>query len=229
MCEAKHLREKIAAFHGKAMSEPHHRYRSWEHCHRFFRSRTPEALVAEKDTASLHLGFYLASWGMYRGSTFLLQHAYTIHARVVESLASPQFGDLWQEEIGSEPSNPHTVTGLLQLITAVKRAYEPFTASDILATKVILGTFGCLPAVDQFFISGFRKSGRSYSYLNRPFVERIIQFCNECGAELRREQSRIEISDGVYYPLMKLADMYFWQSGLDDAAADGGGILDLGE
>jgi hypothetical protein len=41
---------------------------SWEHCYRFFNSRTRNVLLAEKDSAALHLG-YLASWGMYRGSS----------------------------------------------------------------------------------------------------------------------------------------------------------------
>jgi hypothetical protein len=51
---------------------------------------------------------------------------------------------------------------------------------------------------------------------------RIIQFCNECLAELRAEQGRIEAAGGVRYPLMKLADMYFWQIGYDAAGGESG-------
>jgi hypothetical protein len=110
------------------------------------------------------------------------------------------------------------VTTILELVDAVKKAYKPFgLASDILATKVILGTTGSLPAVDRFFIAGFRRSRRSYSKLNRQFVERIIDFCNECAEELRAEQARIQAVGNVRYPLMKLADMYFWQVGYDAA------------
>ena len=54
----------------------------------------------------------------------------------------------------------------------------------------------------------------------RPvFVERIIAFCNENLEALRTEQRRIESAGGVYYPLMKLADMYFWQIGFEAAPA----------
>ena len=215
-CSAKDLREKIAAYHGNATSEPHHRYRSWEHCYRFFRSRNRDALAADRDTAALHLGFYLASWGMIRGSAFLLQKTYTVHVDVVEKLISQQFSGLWEREIGAEPSDEYQVTTVLKLVDAVREAYAPFgKATETLATKVILGTLGCLPAVDRFFVGGFRKSGRPYSELNRLFVERMIQFCNECLPELRAEQARIEAAEGVRYPLMKLADMYFWQIGFD--------------
>jgi hypothetical protein len=218
-CSASDLHHRIGRFYGKLAADPHHRYRSWEHCYRFFRSRTLEALTVDKDTAALQLAFYLASWGMYRGSAFLLQRAYTVHLGVVETLAAPHLSDLWKKETGSEPADERLVTVILELFQAVKAAYKPFgLASDILATKVILGTVGCLPAVDRFFIDGFRKSQRKYSSpLNRAFIERIIQFCIECGPELRIEQARIEAAGGMHYPLMKLADMYFWQIGYDAA------------
>jgi hypothetical protein len=116
MCSTKDLHAKIAAYHDNAISDPHHRYRSWEHCYRFFRSRTREALAADKDTAALHLGFYLASWGMIRGSAFLLQKTYTIHVRVVEKLISQQFSELWEREIGTELSDEHLAIAILQLV-----------------------------------------------------------------------------------------------------------------
>ncbi len=36
------------------------------------------------DMLALHLGFYLASWGMYRGSSFLLQKDYKVHVPIVK-------------------------------------------------------------------------------------------------------------------------------------------------
>jgi hypothetical protein len=36
-------------------------------------------------------------------------------------------------------------------------------------------------------------------------------------SKLRAEQDRIEAASGMRYPLMKLADMYFWQTGYDAA------------
>jgi len=138
MCSAKDLHQKVTAFYGRAAADPHHRYRSWEHCYRFFRSRTREGVVTEKDAAALQLGFHLASWGMYRGSSFLLQHAYTVHAGVVERLASPEFSPLWEKEVGSEVSDLRLVRLMLAAAASVKEAYAPFgAATDTLATKVI--------------------------------------------------------------------------------------------
>lgn len=221
------LHEKIDAYyHG--MSGAHHRYRSWEHCYRYFHRSTPEAIGADRDHAALQLGFYLASWGMYRGSSFLLQHAYTIHLGVIDQLMAPRFSVLWGQEFGAGDDDLNLVPIILETIDAVREAYRPFApsaesrqASDTLVTKIILGTFGCLPACDRFFIEGFKSAKFRYSYLNAKFLERILAFCRDNLRELRGEQENIERIGGMRYPLMKLVDMYFWQIGFE---LDGGRI-----
>ena len=62
-------------FYDDACATENGRSRSWEHCYRVFRdARTDPS--PDYDYLSLHLAFYLASWGMYRGSSFLLQKDY---------------------------------------------------------------------------------------------------------------------------------------------------------
>src|SRR5262249_48609213 len=148
------------------------------------------------------------------------QHDYLIHESVIERLASAEFDELWRREIGAAPSDQELVKLILAAVDVIKEAYQPYgDATDTLATKVLLGTLACLPACDRYFIDGFKQSGRQYSYLNSRFVERIIEFCAANGAELHKQQSIIREKGGMHYPLMKLADMYFWETGF---AASGG-------
>lgn len=212
--------EKIQRYHHGIESDEHHRYRSWEHCYAFFR-RTPAAsLMSQRETAALQLGFYLASWGMYRGSSFLLQHAYTVHLGVVDCLARPEFSPLWKTEFGSTPADAELVPLVLSAVDAIRQAYSHFgQATDTLVTKVILGTLGCLPACDRYFISGFKHVGLRYSYLNASFVKRVLQFCLDYSEPLRQEQRRIARATQAHYPLMKLIDMYFWQIGYENDIA----------
>lgn len=66
------------------------RYRSWEHCYsHFIKARGSQEI--DYDYLSLQLAFYLASWGMYRGSSFLLQKDYKVHIPVVEELLSEKY------------------------------------------------------------------------------------------------------------------------------------------
>src|ERR1700722_8790341 len=141
--------KSIAAYFGKLSGEANHRYRSWEHCFRFFRTPHNEIRL-QLDVAALQLGFYLASWGMYRVSSFLLQCDYTVHKPTVEALISERFSALWELEIGADPSDEKYVGLILQAVDAVRSSYRPFgIASDTLVTKVLLGTLACLPACDR--------------------------------------------------------------------------------
>src|SRR6266478_3447543 len=102
------------------MTGVHNRYRSWEHCYRYFHRSTPEAIALDRDHAALQLGFYLASWGMYRGSGFLLQHAYTVHLGVIDQLLAPRFAILWGQEIGANDRDSKFVPIILEAIAAVR-------------------------------------------------------------------------------------------------------------
>ncbi len=204
------------------MAHEHHRYRSWEHCYKYFQGNTLEAIAAERDHAALHLGFYLASWGMYRGSSFLLQHAHTVHLGVIDLFVAPEFGALRKRELGAHDDDSKLVPLVILAAAAIREAYRPFApksesrqASDTLVTKVVLGTFGCLPACDRYFIEGWRNAELSYSYLNSRFIERVLGFCRDHRAEFQHEQARIERDSGIRYPLMKLVDMYFWEIGYE--------------
>ena len=225
------IHENVQAYYGGITGE-HHRYRSWEHCYQYFHRSTPEAIAVDRDHAAIQLGFYLASWGMYRGSGFLLQHAYTVHLGVIDQLVAPRFSVLWKQEFGSSDDDSKLVPIILEAITAVREAYRPFApkaeyrqASDTLITKIILGTFGCLPACDRYFINGFKSNGFRYSYLNSNFIERVLHFCKDNLRELRQEQTWIEGASGVRYPLMKIVDMHFWQTGFE---LDEGGKAPIG-
>jgi hypothetical protein len=187
------------------------RFRSWEHCYGFFRKCTPVGLATQRDNGALQLGFYLASWGMYRASGFLLGYDYTAHLAVIDCLGATQFLPLWETEFGAVGEDRDLV---LEASEAVRKAYEPLgEATDTLVTKVILGTFGCLPACDRFFVKGFKRKGFKFSRLNAAFVDRVLEFCHDHLGELLEEQARIKVDSGKHYPLMKLIDMYFWQVG----------------
>jgi len=215
------IHRAIAAYYREGSGE-HHRYRSWEHCYAYFRAARRRGIAQERDAAALQLAFYLASWGMYRGSSFLLQHAYTVHRGAVDVIAEARYGRLWQADVGAHPSDTELIPMIQELSEGIRRSYAAFVPTsvtgqptDTLVTKVLLGTFGCLPACDRYFVDGFKGAGFSYSCLNRKFIERVLGFCRDHEHQLRTEQASIMRRDGVHYPFMKLVDMCFWQLGFE--------------
>ncbi len=81
------IKSRILSYYGHLESDQSHRYKSWEHCFKYFGKKK-----ADKRVACLHLSFYLASWGMYRGSSFLLWKDCFVHHEVVKHimLAAPE-------------------------------------------------------------------------------------------------------------------------------------------
>jgi hypothetical protein len=108
--------------------------------------------------------------------------------------------------------------------------YHPFAkelkknVTNTLLTKVILGTMGCFPALDEYFKAGYEERFKSKvpakkvpAKLDATFIEGILQFCRENVEEFQREQAWIESKYRMRCPLMKLVDAYFHQIGLEIA------------
>lgn len=79
----------VEAFAGGPLGGGVHgaRSQSYDHCFNYFADNADPTADMEKSCAVL--GFYLASWGMYRGSSYLLKYTNSTALRpVVEYVAS---------------------------------------------------------------------------------------------------------------------------------------------
>ena len=110
------IHQNIQAYYRDLAADDHHRYRSWEHCYTYFRTTRKEGLAAHGDAAALQLAFYLASWGMYRGRSFLLQHAYTVHNGVIDLIADTRFTALWDADFGARETDDRFLGTVRDLI-----------------------------------------------------------------------------------------------------------------
>lgn len=127
---------------------------------------------------------------------------------------------LRKDEFGTDAEDANLVPLVRDAAVAIREAYQPYAlefksppASDTLVTKVLLGTLGCFPACDRYFISGFRRHGFEFSELNSELITTVVRFCGENAGELRRARDDVKGEVGVRYPLMKIVDMCFWKTG----------------
>jgi hypothetical protein len=201
----------------KYLSErrPTDRYASFDYCFNYFQSHREQGHIAALadgpglQLSCLHLGFYLASWGMYRGSSALLQRSLKHLVPVVEVLVDSSEG-VWTAD-ANDYSDP-VCSELLQLAGRLRRSL-PEGATDTLVTKILLGVFGCVPAFDQYVIKG---SGlRTF---NRDSLQRLAQFY-EANREII-DCHRIPTLDfdtgeetGRLYTRAKVIDMIFFVEG----------------
>jgi hypothetical protein len=214
----------ILRFHEQLSGDQYHRYRSWGHCYRHFRRRDQLRAKHDLEESAIQLGFYLASWGMYRGSGFLLWKDFRIHLKVVQELMRPEHDLLLGFNPASNSDNGQVVGQILSLSDCIREAYCSQITSvnghrckirvtDTLVTKILLGTLACLPAYDEYVIKGMRAEGLSCATLKERNLNTLFEWYTEREDEFHSVQRRI-LENKLSYPSMKLVDMYFWQLGL---------------
>ena len=237
------IQDKIARFYSQIENyeegAPNTRYKSWEWCHKAFLEHRKDRSDKNIEFLSLHLAFYLASWGMYRGSSYLLQRDYKAHKEAVRAILQQQYESLWNFEPTEQNINEadnrlfDPSTGVYWRVKESYCDYEgdqDDEASDTLTTKILMGTFGCIPAFDRFLKRGIghycKANGSSIHDL------RLTQSIEKQGKKEPTDsfkalaflaldkKEEFQVSSGFMYPPMKCVDMYLWEIGYELDLAD---------
>lgn len=215
-------------FYDDARANENGRSRSWEHCYRVFRdARTNPS--PDYDYLSLHLAFYLASWGMYRGSSFLLQKDYKVLLPIVEEILKSEYDCLFgvacvglrdsEVQDSLEKLYKYIAKHLQPIRNEVAGREVPSSVSPVLITKILMGTLGCVPAYDRFFQDGvatYKVTTQEYSLESVRKLADFYEAHNDRLEEARRGMR----TDDLIYPQMKVLDMGFWQVGFERDAGD---------
>ena len=216
-------------FYDDARATENGRSRSWEHCYRVFRdARTDPS--PDCDYLSLHLAFYLASWGMYRGSSFLLQKDYKVLSPIVEEILKPEyerlFGlactDVRNSDVWEQLTNVYDYIAeyyFRPIRDEVAGRKVASNVSPVLVTKILMGTLGCVPAYDRFFGIGAKYLGLEKNTYQKDSLLELADFYEADNDRLEEARRGMRTED-LTYPQMKLLDMGFWQIGFERDAGD---------
>lgn len=196
-----------------------HRYKSWDNCFQAF------SVSKQTEIQVLELAFYLASWGMYRGSGGLLQKNHLIHKIAVDIVFSKtnqklkcnQTTEVKRENINAIIEVKNELAKHYSSIIFKKGADKPkaISATDTLLSKIMLGTLGCVPAYDRYFIDGLKEMKMEHTGFNEASLNELFNFLDKNKKEIDQAQKLIKTKTKRHYPLMKILDMYFWQVGYD--------------
>jgi hypothetical protein len=192
------------------------RYLSWEHCYTAF-ADCKELTDDKVDFLCLHLAFYLASWGMYRGSSFLLWKDYLVHRDAVKELYHTEYKPLWGISC-KDLLTEDNVDLIIKLSDKLKTIYidkrkdidDYDGVSDILITKILMGTLGCVPAYDRFFVDTLRTYKIAAGSYNKRSLIDLALYYSDNREKLEDFKKRLFVQRCIKYPEMKILDMAFW-------------------
>jgi len=198
---------------------PDDRYASFDYCFNYFQSFRDEDRVKDitapenLELSCLHLGFYLASWGMFRSSVVRGRSVHQFKP-VVELIANTQ-PDVW--DIDAHVYSDKARATLMSTASEIKKSlrFPPGKRpTATLATKIMLGVYGNVPAFDrrvraglrthglvgQFGHGALREIGRYYQQ-NADLIEekRLLTLDFKTGQHTGRRYTRAKIIDMIFY------------------------------
>lgn len=203
----------------KNQSNPDDRYTSFDYCYNYFRTTNDVSQDLEK--SCLVLGFYLASWGMFRGSSFLLQKSIKHFEPTIKYIATLD-KSVW--EIDTDNYCENNIHTIIKTYNAIKFCLINKDNSDLtLITKILLGVFGFIPAFDNYFCNSFRTISdgqcgfRKVNVKSLSFIKTFYESNKSTIDRLSSETFTTDFITGqkttINYPKAKIIDMYGFTSG----------------
>ena len=209
-------------FYDDLKDDKNDRYRSWEHCYLdFINARINKN--PDVDHLALQLAFYLASWGMYRGSSFLLQKDYKIHIPVVKEILKKEYDSLAgidckdYQKVDNQKKLKKINEYLNNYYSEVRETVNKDISkgiSDTLITKILMGVLGCVPAYDRYFTAGIKANKVASGIYNINSILDLSNFYIQNEKALEKARTKMKLGK-IKYPQMKVLDMGFFQLGME--------------
>lgn len=198
---------------------------SFDYCFNYFRTfheqgNLPALLTpAHKQEACLHLAAYLASWGMYRGKSMLLQRSARQYEPLLKVIVNAD-SRVWTLDMNNYTGENFDLLAQLekQVCEALKGKDER-TPTITLTTKVMLGVFGNILAIDTFVYNGLNAvQGIRADTLDEKTRQALVNFYEAHKAVFDTYTVRtVDFDSGQpthrVYPKAKLVDMALFMHG----------------
>jgi hypothetical protein len=199
----------------RTISFEDHRYSSFDYCYNYFRGNNGEIILNDMEKSCAVLGFYLASWGMMRGSSFLLQKSYKHFEELIKYISKLE-RTIWEIQPSEYVEKYEVINNLYKDICEI--VIEDNNRAIVLITKIMLGVFGIVPAFDEYFCKCFKKVNpqlSKFTSFNKNSLEVVQNFYEENQTEINNLSNQIFTKDFIdstqnrfNYTKAKIIDMY---------------------
>ena len=202
-----------------------HRYNSFDFCYAHFRESKSDPAKRNIEKSCQVLWSYLASWGMLRGSSFLLQKNPAYLKELVEWIYD-QPESTWNLDVQDYKEKQNEISALYEGVKEKILKGEEHQHLT-LVTKILLGVFAVVPAYDRFFTETFKEVSKEidgycgFTCFDERSLNVIYKFYFENRTEIDKLSNANKVksfdgSDTQYnYSKAKIIDMYGFYVGFD--------------
>lgn len=207
---------KEAVSNYRTISSDDHRYLSFDYCYNYFSTNNGNVILSDMEKSCAILGFYLASWGMLRGRSFLLQKNYNYFVPLIKYIANMERTN-WKIQPSEYVDKFDLIKKMYDNIS--EKVIEDNKRGIVLITKIMLGVFGIVPAFDKYFCKCFKNGISRFTSFNKDSLEVIQNFYLKNQVEIDGLSNRIYTKDFINkqnqfkYPKAKIIDMYGFEVG----------------
>ena len=201
----------------KEQLQPDGRFASFDYCYNYFRQT--DDLIADVEKSCLVLGYFLASWGMMRGGSYLSAKSTFHYKPVIEYLDELKNNNNTIWKIDVDNYSEKNIKLILEVYDQIKeKLIKKGMFHKTVVTKVMLGVFGCIPAFDSNFTKAFCNFANSqvkFNKVDKKSLGFIQQFyaANQSTIDcLSNYFTTIDFArdekTSINYPKAKIIDMY---------------------
>ncbi len=213
-------------------SKPTDSNASFDYCYNYFYSYkdNPEELANEKNLhmSCLQLGFFLASWGMFRSRAPLRKKSVKCYAKLITKI-SQMPKELWAIDVDNYTDE--NIELLWMYGDKIKKVLieAGVNNSDTLVTKIMLGVFANVPAYDKFFREFLGKKkycktfGKKSLHKIKEFYDQHKEKIDCHNQEIRTYRFQDSGKTDVRYTRAKIIDMCGFVAGGGYEKDDGKG------
>lgn len=206
--------------------KPEGRESSYDFCFGYFQTHRHH-LSENMELSCLHLWGYLASWGMLRGSSELLNcYNMKVLSGIIEYLDKLEDND-WELDI-PDYNNEEACKRVVKIYNEISTRLDDhkISATVTLVTKIMMGTLGCVPAIDSYLAKAYREEFKdnmpqgAFRVLNTQTLECFYEFYKDNHEDIDALQYPVMDFEGkpsnLLYTKAKLTDMYGWKMGEEE-------------
>lgn len=86
--------------------------------------------------------------------------------------------------------------------------------SETLITKILMGTLGCVPAYDRYFVNGIKECDITPACFGRKCIQALADYYVKNEKTFEETRAKLRMQEGfIEYSQMEFLDMGFWQIG----------------